>query len=863
MAFKKLSSSAPIPESPADLFKTLTRRMHPAVMPHQRDILDSYSGEPSDKADVALQLPTGSGKTLVGLLIGEWRRRKFDERIVYLCPTVQLVNQTVQQAQNQYGLDVTGFTGSKHNYSASDKSDYLTGQKVAVTTYSSLFNTSPFFDTPDTIIIDDAHAAENYIANMWSFELKEGISEHNALFIAFCDYLKPHLSVQDYARLTGEWEELTDASWVEKLPSSILQASEDQLVALINTYVENIVDLNFKWLMLRDHLDACHVYLGPREILIRPLIPPTWSHKPFNDAKHRIFMSATLGDGGDLERLTGRKSIHRLPAPEGFEQSGVGRRFFMFPGLSLEQNACEALRLKLLNLAGRSVVLTPSQKIADKHTEAVQVMDNMKVYTVSDIEVSKEGFLGETKATAIMAGRFDGIDFPHDECRLLCLDGLPRAMNAQERFLMSKMGAVTLFNERIQTRILQAAGRCTRALQDQSAVYVTGRELLDYLVDKRNYKHFHPELQAELTFGAKQSKDMSEADFVDNFRIFLENGDQWANADASIRAEAEISVRTPYPAMATLSKTVSHEIRYQQALWSRDYENALAESRSVLTELEESELRGYRALWHYLSGSAAQKLSINVGDSYDQIAKQQFNKAKKAAPSIVWLSKLTHTTSQDSTGKTNQAQHDLMVQVERIETVLLNLGTADDRAFEKKAKSILEGLNDAKKFEEAHRMLGELLGFIVGNVEEDASPDPWWLGESQGFVFEDHANASQKTVVGANKARQAASHPNWIRENVLEAATVSITPVLVTPCMQVKEGAKPHLRQVRLWNLDEFRSWAKGVIGVIRSLKSSLPPESDLEWRSRAASTLEVNNLTATAIVNSLPLATDIMEVVS
>ena len=75
-----------------------------------------------------------------------------------------------------------------------------------------------------------------------------------------------------------------------------------------------------------------------------------------------------------------------------------------------------------------------------------------------------------------MAGRFDGIDFPHDECRLLCLDGLPKATNAQERFLMSKMGASALLNERLQTRVLQAAGRCTRALQDRSAVFVTGQE---------------------------------------------------------------------------------------------------------------------------------------------------------------------------------------------------------------------------------------------------------------------------------------------------------------------------------------------------------------------------------------------------
>ena len=47
-------------------------------------------------------------------------------------------------------------------------------------------------------------------------------------------------------------------------------------------------------------------------------------------------MSATLGQGGDLERITGRKKIFRLPIPEGWDQQGIGRRYFIFPERSLE-----------------------------------------------------------------------------------------------------------------------------------------------------------------------------------------------------------------------------------------------------------------------------------------------------------------------------------------------------------------------------------------------------------------------------------------------------------------------------------------------------------------------------------------------
>ncbi len=457
MAFKKTPSAPSAPESPADFFRTFTRRTFPDVMPHQRDILRDYGNDMVGEHDVALQLPTGSGKTLVGLLIAEWRRRKFGERVVYLCPTKQLVNQTVEQAQEKYGIDVNGFTGSKHNYPATAKADYTTGEKLAVATYSSLFNTSPFFQYPDIVIIDDVHAAENYIAEMWSLRIPANDEAHAGLYSAIISLLRPHLTPQSHTRLTGNWTGPSDTNWVDKFPSIYLQEIAQKLTAIIDTYSQGKPDLNFSWKVLRDHLDSCHVYLSSHEILIRPLIPPTWTHEPFANAKQRLYMSATLGAGGDLERLTGIASITRLPAPEGFRSTSVGRRFFIFPGLSLEPEDCNNLRLEMQKIAGRSVVLTTNHATAETITEQVKTLEDFATYDARDIEASKASFIEKNKAAAIMAARFDGIDFPDDECRLLCLDGLPKATNAQERFLMTKMGATALFNERLQTRVLQAA----------------------------------------------------------------------------------------------------------------------------------------------------------------------------------------------------------------------------------------------------------------------------------------------------------------------------------------------------------------------------------------------------------------------
>jgi replicative superfamily II helicase len=171
MAFKNTSQPVTVPDSPEKLILDLPRRKIKGVLLHQGEMMKLYAQTAVNDPDVALQLPTGSGKTLVGLMIGEWRRRKFQERTVYLCPTRQLVNQVVEQAEETYGLTVRGFNGPVTGYEPSAKAEYQNADRIAVTTYSALFNTNPFFTNPQVIIVDDAHAAENYIKALWTMRV--------------------------------------------------------------------------------------------------------------------------------------------------------------------------------------------------------------------------------------------------------------------------------------------------------------------------------------------------------------------------------------------------------------------------------------------------------------------------------------------------------------------------------------------------------------------------------------------------------------------------------------------------------------------------------------------------------------------
>jgi superfamily II DNA or RNA helicase len=76
MAFKISSESSITLDSPERMFRDFTDRKLKGLLTYQGKVLAEYQSTALEKPDVAFKLPTGSGKTLVGLLLAEWRRRQ-------------------------------------------------------------------------------------------------------------------------------------------------------------------------------------------------------------------------------------------------------------------------------------------------------------------------------------------------------------------------------------------------------------------------------------------------------------------------------------------------------------------------------------------------------------------------------------------------------------------------------------------------------------------------------------------------------------------------------------------------------------------------------------------------------------------
>ncbi|MBM0744051.1 hypothetical protein JOY44_20910 [Phormidium sp. CLA17] len=639
--------------------------------------------------------------------------------------------------------------------------------------------------------------------------------------------------------------------WIEKIPTSFFIEVLPQIYAFLAENIAPKSNLSYPWSLLHGHLKACHVYVSYSHILIRPYIPPSLSHEPFANATQRIFMSATLGLGGDLERITGIPSFHRLPIPTGWDKQGIGRRYFVFPEMSLPADEIDSLTKAVVERAGRALILVPNDHRTDKYKT---LFENFPVYKAQDIEASKDKFISAQKGVAVLANRYDGIDLLDDDCRLLIIEGLPKAGNLQELFFMTRMLAGNLFKDRIRTRIIQAFGRCTRSATDYAAVIIIGQDFHDWLVLKEKRSLFHPELQGELIFGIEQSEERTHDDFLENLEIFLGHGSDWDDVDTEILEYRDEASQLQIPGQDKLFEAARFEVDYLYALWNENYEKCLELSQQIASILSGDDLQGLRGFWYYLAASGAElAYQKNENQVFTTKAIDLYKRASGCLPALNWLRVLAARLAKDNDMQVVVEDDGFLdANVERIEFLFETSSFASPQKFEEAAKAILEGLesNDSEQFEEAHRRLGEMLGFTAANSSGQATPDPWWISnEKLCLVFEDKSDSNPDHAISVKHVRQAASHHKWIKDNVSLSPNAEIYTAMITTQSKIHHDGPTFADEVGWWHIENFRNWSREVISLLRELRSTFTGAGQSEWRSVVREQFLRNSLDPKSIV--------------
>jgi hypothetical protein len=579
--------------------------------------------------------------------------------------------------------------------------------------------------------------------------------------------------------------------------------------------------------MLNGRLEVCNIYISPGSILIKPLIPPSKSHAPFASATQRVFMSATLGEGGDLERITGIPSIARLPIPPGWDKRGTGRRLILFPSLLSTADGPKEFVDELMYDPSRTLALVTEDKFVRQFD---QYEDKVRIFRAEDIEVSLDEFTSTSgPAALVLANRYDGIDLPGDSCRKEILLGLPTSTDLQEKFLYRRLGATSQLRDRIRTRITQGVGRCTRDENDYALVVLVGNDILKWCSTETNVQGMHPELQAEISFGLDNSTDRDLDDFKQLSSAFLEQGEDWAAANEQIIEQRNKSTKLRDSVTDALERSVRNEIDFVYSMWGRDFERAYEQATAATEALSGNELKPYRAFWHYEGGVAAYYAWKQSGnDQWRKYFNDHITRAVAVTAGVPWLAGL-RTADSSLVAQTDKPSVNLKVIVDLLESWHIvgqrferNLSAARENIFSDNAKSFVEGL----------RVLGQLLGCESKLWSDDGAPDGLWiLTEDIAIVFEAKTEENPDNPISLRTIRQALTHEEWVRSNgELSEETQAFTG-LITHQSTIKTEAQMVAEDVRHIAVQEVRELFTRAATLINSVRARARAMSDENLR--------------------------------
>ncbi len=456
------------------------------LRPAQNAVLTRYASEFTRTKDIAVELPTGAGKSLIALLIGEmWRRN--GKKVAILTANKTLARQMERMA-GLLRVPAVRMEGSGPSIPAQDKRAYHRAQSLGIMNYWVYFNQNPVIDTAGLLIMDDAHLAEHCLHSLFSVEISR--AEHKNLFETLVTELAARFP--EYAVLQDACDPQKSLSAPTELFSFLDQALVVERIREIvdsSPSIESNQDLRFRWRRLRDKLEEANLYISHGSLWFRPAVYPLSVNPQYENAEQCIYMSATIGDSSDLSRRLGVPPISKIPVPDELAITTYGRRMIVMNKIEDKDipKRLQAAMLAALKVHPKSVWLCASGADAEKFQKVVGAWLNANgfvghpTWILTSLGDEIDAFKKADKGHLFVAGRFDGMDFKAGECRLVILATLPRAINAQEEFFTSYLRDAGFMLKRLNQRIVQALGRCNRG-KDDFGVYV--------LADRRFATHF-------------------------------------------------------------------------------------------------------------------------------------------------------------------------------------------------------------------------------------------------------------------------------------------------------------------------------------------------------------------------------------
>lgn len=775
---------------PKKIFTTLARNPRfRRPSDEQGEVLDQWLVN-KDRKDNTLKMNTGSGKTLVGLLILQSSLNEGVGPAVYVAPDNYLVSQVVQEARD-LGIAVT---------EDANDAEFLSGRAILVVNVWKLINGKSVFGVGaegarisiGAIIVDDAHACLASVEDQFSIKIDASHPLYGRLLDVFKDDLKVQ-SLSNYLDL-----EKGDATVAMAVPFWSWKSQQERAVSLIHDYREDKA-LVFSWPLLRDVLELCQCVFGGKSLEIAPRCLPIDMIPAFSRAKRRIYMTATLADDGILVShfQADPASVADPLKPKG--AGDIGDRMILAPQEINPAIKTDEIKQLAADIArSRNVVVIVPSGARAKYWDDVAAQKLDRENIGEGVEAMKRGLVG----LSVFINKYDGIDLPGDACRLLIIDGLPETYGLIDRVEMTALDGTELQMLRQVQRIEQGMGRGVRSSEDFCVVLLLGNKLTQRIHMQQARNKFTAATLTQLDLG-RAVTDQVRGQPLNALRPILDyclNQDpQWVSASRSALVNA------PETTASHIDPSIKFIREAFDAARIRRFDLASAAMQKAVNAESDDAVKGYLKLQlaeyeHHLNPTGAQEILLSAG---------KLNRYLTKPIQGISYSKLSISKS----GQAAAASEFMTRFLEPNDLVIFVNALLEDLIWSE------EG---SKRFEAAIRDLGSLLGFGSQRPEIEVGKGPdnlWAVGELRYFLIECKSGATTGTIAKSDWS-QLTSSLTWFENTYDKSCSAAAVIIHPSNCFDRYSTPAPETRVMEIDCLAELRRQLRSYASAIAASRA-------------------------------------------
>jgi Type III restriction enzyme, res subunit/Helicase C-terminal domain len=755
-----------------------------------------------NERDLAIKMNTGSGKTIVGLLILKSCLNEGKSPAVYVVPDNYLVQQVNMEAMS-LGIEVTEDTNSYQ---------FRTGKAILVINIQKLVNGFSVFGVGDegtkinigSIIIDDAHACLDKIEQQFTLEVDIRSPAYKEIYNCFQSSLHGQCkskALEIENRDPDCYLQVPFWTWREQIDniSRILIQRKNALKDDNNKTKDDKNkkekdDYKFIWPLIKESLLLSHCVVSSEKIEISPHCIPIDIIPSITNATRKIFMTATLVDDGILSSHFGitKNSIADAIIPN--TAGDIGDRMILCPQVINKELTDLQIRkfCKEISQSVNVVVIVPSDKQAKYWRDYSNLTLDKK--NINDgIKKLREGHVGLT----VLINRYDGVDLPKDACRLLVIDGIPIARRLIDKVETNILMGSSRKTAQIAQIIEQGMGRGVRSSDDYCVVFLMGRTLSSQLYVEGAIDRFSPGTKAQINLSNQVSQQIMGGELSaikETIHYCLDRNKDWVSASKGTLASLIYDASLP-DAISIGQRKAYNAARINNYKLAADELDTLAKSinevpvRSHLKQLLAEYVNNYdrEEAQKILMSAASDNPRVTKpiqGIAYHKIESEMMDQARECR-------KYLQQTSRDP--------NTIIIEVNALLESLM---------FMPETSSI---------FEESLKRITRYIGFTSQRPEDQFGKGPDVLIElgSLKYLVVECKNGASSEKICKRDCNQLNGSAQWF-ENTYDS-TCRYTPILIHLSNKFEYAASPH-NDTRIINEEKLALLRDNISGFIKSL---------------------------------------------